>query len=208
MTSPDDTVPMLLCRHGPTTWNAAGRVQGQTDIPLSDAGRQLVRKWRIPAECEDFRWIASPLIRAQETAKRLGAVDLATDPRLKEASWGDWDGWKLADIRATFGEKFTVMEAAGLDFHPPNGESPRIVQERLKDFLIDFHKAGQASIVVCHKGIIRAFYSLATGWDMKEDAPDKLGDGCCHLMHVHPDGRIGAARLNIPLSDNRSGYAW
>ena len=74
MTDHQNTVSMLLCRHGPTTWNKAGRVQGQTDVPLSDAGRQLVRKWRIPEQCKDFAWTASPLIRAQETANRLGAV--------------------------------------------------------------------------------------------------------------------------------------
>lgn len=209
MTGSDAMIPMLLCRHGPTTWNAAGRVQGQTDIPLSDAGRQLVRQWRIPAECSGFRWIASPLIRAQETANRLGAIDLATDDRLKEASWGDWDGWRLADIRAQYGEQLAAMEAAGIDFLPPNGESPRMVQQqRLHGFLLDYFAAGQPSIVVCHKGIIRAFYSLATGWDMKQDPPEKLGDGCCHLMAVGPNGQIALDRINIPLSDDRSGYAW
>lgn len=208
MTDHQNTVSMLLCRHGPTTWNKAGRVQGQTDVPLSDAGRQLVRKWRIPEQCKDFAWTASPLIRAQETANRLGAVNLKTDLRLAETSWGDWDGWKLADIRATFPERMAKMEAAGLDFHPPNGESPRIVQERLKDFLKDFHAAGTDTIVVCHKGIIRAFYSLATGWDMQEEPEERLGDGCCHLMRVLPGGGIEVDRINIPLSDDRSGYAW
>ncbi len=206
--SPDASVSMLLCRHGPTTWNKAGRVQGQTDVPLSDAGRALVRKWRLPDAVADYRWIASPLIRAQETANRLGAVNLKTDKRLAETSWGDWDGWKLAKIRETFPERMAKMEASGLDFHPPNGESPRIVQERLKDFMLDLFAEGQDSIVVCHKGIIRAFYSLATGWDMKEDPPEKLGDGCCHLMRVKANATIEIDRINIPLSEDRSGYAW
>ena len=43
MTDHQNTVSMLLCRHGPTTWNKAGRVQGQTDVPLSDDGRLQAR---------------------------------------------------------------------------------------------------------------------------------------------------------------------
>jgi probable phosphoglycerate mutase len=53
----------------------------------------------------------------------------------------------------------TQNEAAGLDFRPPGGESPRDVQERLKPYLASL--AGP-TIAVTHKGVLRALYALAT----------------------------------------------
>ena len=43
-------LPLLVIRHGPTDWNEAGLIQGHTDRPLSDAGREQVGSLRLPVE--------------------------------------------------------------------------------------------------------------------------------------------------------------
>ena len=68
----------VLIRHGPTQWNAAGRIQGRTDVPLSEIGRAQVSKQRVPEAYDGAIWVCSPLVRAVETAQLMGCSDPAT----------------------------------------------------------------------------------------------------------------------------------
>ncbi len=79
---------LLLVRHGETDWNADGRLQGQTDRPLSGFGREQARRLADELAAEDFEAIySSDLARARETAEivgaRVGLPDML-DRRLRE----------------------------------------------------------------------------------------------------------------------------
>jgi probable phosphoglycerate mutase len=92
-------------------------------------------------------------------------------------------------------------EARGLDFRPPGGESPRDVQARLEPWLAALAAGDQAiNVAVAHKGVIRALYALAVGWDMTGKPPEKLRDGCGHLFEIDEAGRPAVVRLNVPLA--------
>lgn len=190
---------ILFLRHGPTAWNAQGLIQGQTDVPLSEEGRAQVMGWRLPAEFSGFGWVASPLMRAQEPARLMGAAAPLLEPRLMEAHWGEWEGWSLERLRAEIGEIFAAMEAQGLDLTPPGGESPRMVRARLAAWLAEFAPRRERVVAVAHAGILRAAYSLATGWEMKDKAPLARPHGFAHLYDLAPDGALRVARLNIAL---------
>ncbi|MEN8575482.1 histidine phosphatase family protein, partial [Klebsiella pneumoniae] len=66
----------------------------------------------------------SPLARCTETAALLGWPDARRDDRLAEMRWGDWEGRRLADLRAEGVAAMQANEARGLDFRPAGGESP------------------------------------------------------------------------------------
>ena len=140
--------------------------------------------------------LASPLIRAMETARLLG-LDPRPEPRLIEMAWGEWEGRRLKELRAELGEALATNEARGLDFRPPGGESPRDVQDRLHPLL---NSLTRATVFVTHKGVLRALYALATGWSMTEKGPDKLRDGAAHAFRLDADGRAAVEKLNIPLA--------
>lgn len=190
---------IALIRHGETAWNETGLVQSHSDIPLSERGREKVQGWRVPDVLAGFDWIASPLVRASETAAILAGGPVATDARLVEMNWAVWEGRTLDDLRSEIGDLRAAWEAGGLDFRAPGGESPREVQARLRPFLVERAAADRPTAVVCHRGVIRAVYALAIGWDMKSRPPKRLDDAAAHLFRLAPDGAPTVERLDIPL---------
>ena len=189
---------VALVRHGPTAWNETGLVQGHSDIPLSDRGRAEVAGWRLPPALAGFALVSSPMARAVETA-RLFAGEPEIEPRLIEMSWGSWEGRTLPELRAELGDLMVAWEAKGLHFCAPGGESPNQVQARLRPWLAERAGRGEATLAVCHRGVIRALYALATGWDMTGKPPDRLREPSAQLFSIAADGRPEVARLNISL---------
>lgn len=190
--------PLALIRHGPTEWNRLGRIQGQTDIPLDAAGREAVASWTLPNGMEGYRWVASPLKRTVETARILG-VEASLEPALVEMNWGRWEGKRMEELRAELDAVTADDERQGLDLRRPDGESPRDVQRRLAPWLAAVAAGAQATAAVTHKGVIRAVYALASGWDMTAKPPDKLNDAAVHHFLIDGDRALLIDRLNVPL---------
>ena len=190
---------IVFVRHGPTEWNAAGRIQGQTDVPLSDQGRIKVVQWRIPRRYQHAQWVSSPLSRAKETAYLMGCVSPKIEPRLMEMDWGEWEGRTLSDLRSEPGMDMLKNEQRGLDFRPNGGESPRQVRERLQSWLRNIATEGQPHVAITHKGVIRTALSLATGWDMSGDPPHRLSWDCAHVFTLNGEGQISVSEVNVPL---------
>lgn len=194
---------LLLIRHGATAWNEAGRIQGRSDPSLSPAGRAAVAAWRLPPDLQDAaqgaRWLTSPLARARETAEILRGAPAEREPRLIETDWGAWEGRSLAELRAELGEAMAENEARGLDFRPPGGESPRDVQQRVQPLLATLAETTESVVAVTHKGVIRAVYALACGWDMRAKPPVKLRNACAQVFTLGPGGAPEIETLNMPL---------
>ena len=191
---------LLFLRHGPTAWNEAGRIQGRRDVPLPAGSVAALSRMRLPIRFrERCRWVSSPLRRARETARALGAKACAVEPRLVEMDWGEWEGRSLAELRAELGDAMRANEARGLDFETPAGDSPRRVQERLRPWLADLGRAGRPVAAVSHKGVGRALLALAVGWDMQDRAPVRLKWERVHRFRVSGSGEPRLAEPNIAL---------
>jgi len=146
---------LLLVRHGETDWNADGRLQGQTDRPLSDFGRRQARRLADELADEELEAIySSDLSRARETAEivaeRLG-LPVALDPDLREKDWGTWEG-------------LTAVERDRVEFA---GESTEEHQERILRALrriAERHPGDGRVLVVTHGGSMRRVQTAALGW--------------------------------------------
>jgi len=162
--------PLLyFIRHGETDWNREGRLQGQHDTPLNRVGLAqavrcgdilralLAREGRDP---QGFDYVASPLVRARRTME-LVRGELALDPpgyrtdaRLAELSFGRWEGFTYAELKAR--EPGTLELAARehdkWSFVPPGGESYADLLVRVRAW---HATVARDTIVVSHGGVAR-----------------------------------------------------
>ena len=99
---------ILLARHGETDWNAQRRVQGHSDTPLNDRGREQARN--LAGELADERIDAvysSDLLRAHETARIVAdqrALGVTAIRDLRERHFGTWEGLTDEEIFTRYPE--------------------------------------------------------------------------------------------------------
>ncbi len=122
----NDVVTLVVWRHGQTAYNIERRFQGQSDVPLNDAGlRQAAEAARYLAVLRPSAIFSSDLSRASVTAAalaRLTGLSVQLDKDLRERSGGSWEGLTEAEIR----ERFPAERAT---WTPPDGE-PRPGSDR------------------------------------------------------------------------------
>lgn len=193
-----------LMRHAPTAWNEARRIQGQTDIPLSDAGREVARAWRLPFPASTLTaLVTSDLSRTRDTAAIItadAALPTIRDPRLREQNWGDWVGLTISQIRSRDSAALQAQERAGWNFRPPGGESRREVLTRAAAALKDAaatHPGGEL-LVVAHLGVVKCLvYSLLKHSFLPEDG-DPVHKHALHTL-VWASGALNLRQHNREL---------
>ena len=118
---------VFLIRHGRTSYNAAHKLQGQVDIPLDAVGEWQVKQTAAALkrlyvdrrqEINHRFIVCSDLKRAHATAQAfadvLGGIEPVDDRRVRERSFGDWDGHAVAELAERYPEDFrSWMESRG-----------------------------------------------------------------------------------------------
>ena len=140
---------IVLLRHGETESSRDKRHTGLTDIPLTDTGREQARAARRFLEGREWALaLASPLDRAQETA-RLAGIEAEPEPGLVEWDYGDAEGRSTEDMR---------KDRPGWDIWndgPPNGETVDAVGARADRVIARALAAGGDVILVAHGHLLR-----------------------------------------------------
>ncbi len=155
---------ILTCvRHGQTAWNAEGRFQGHTDVPLDAIGREqaAVAGRRLSSVRFDIA-VASDLVRAAETARiilegRELALDL--DPRWREMSFGAWEGLTWAQIEERYPQPADAPTFTPRTAMAPGGESFDDLCERIStafEAIRERASADASVLIVAHAGPLHA----------------------------------------------------
>ena len=172
---------LYIIRHGKTDWNVRHKMQGRTDIPLNEEGRQMAEAAR-----EEYRDVhfdicfCSPLIRARETAEILlrgRDVPIVTDNRLMEMSFGRFEGiensFQIPDCQINelffHPEQYVAEPDGGEDLDDLFARTGEFLREKAdpllkegKDVLIVGHGAMNSSIVCQVRQLPRSqFWSAA-----------------------------------------------
>lgn len=156
---------ILLARHGRTAYNDEGRFQGHRPVPLDEHGRAqgFALSQAIVARGDVDRIVASPLTRALETAAIVAAATgLApeVDPRLAETDCGDWTGRTYAEVIAEDPAGYDAYRRLDLDYAAPGGETFAHQLDAVLAAIADVRAAderrdGGATLVVCHRNVLR-----------------------------------------------------
>jgi len=156
---------LYFIRHGKTDWNGLKKLQGQQDIPLNALGRlqaQAVAQ-RLRGEVFDAVY-ASDLSRAYETAVSINThhgLPIVRDPRLRERSFGCFEGFTVEESRQRYPEIRSAYERDRLNFQIPGGESRLAFILRVGDFfeMLRQQHPEQTVAVVAHGGVIGSVVS-------------------------------------------------
>jgi len=158
---------LLLIRHGETAWNAEHRIQGQLDIPLSPQGiLQSAQLAEFLADEPISAIYSSELSRAWLTAAPLAArlgLEVIAEPRLRERSFGIFEGLTLDEIAERHPDEFREWRARHLAWRPHGGESGQQLIDRVLGAVTDItaKHAGQSVVLVSHGGVLDVVYRTA-----------------------------------------------
>lgn len=159
---------VVLWRHGETDYNAALRMQGQSDESLLTAVGlgQAERAAPALAAMRPDVLVTSDLSRATSTARVLGehiGLEPDLDKRLRETYLGTWQGLTQAEVDAGWpGDRAIWRDTP--DWSPPGGETRLEVAARASPVIDELDAAGHRSAVLCtHGGLISGLTPLLLG---------------------------------------------
>lgn len=169
---------IYLFRHGETDWNKERRLQGQSDIPLNEFGRELAVKTAEALKGVSFDAVfSSPLCRAAETARIIagGDAEIILDARLKEIDFGECEGQGFDDAKRDKTHPLYNCFCRPECYIPPAGaESFQAAMARGKEFLkerilpLERQDMCKNVLIVAHGAFNRALINPIAGIPLKD----------------------------------------
>lgn len=166
---------LYFVRHGETEWNVKKKIQGKTDIPLNENGRnqaKVLAKRLAGEKLLVAKVYTSPQLRAAETAQTLAdalGVECICLSDLREMDMGEWEGYNWDSIQESYGEVYHHWNEHRRYTHTPGGESYDEVLGRtlmaLKEIL---ERETEDVLIVSHSAILMALRCYLAGLPFEE----------------------------------------
>lgn len=186
---------ILAIRHGETSWNVSGKIQGQLDIELNERGHQQAKLLAKSLSNQTFAAIySSDLSRAHQTAQAITASPIHLNQGLRERHFGIYQSMTFQQIQQCDPEDARRWQTRDPDFTPlGNGESLRQFSDRVLETLytLAHQHQGQTIGIVTHGGVLDIIYRAATHLDLQAPRNWSLGNTCvCSMLCTEKDIQI------------------
>lgn len=181
---------IYLMRHGETDANRSKVLQGQSDYPLNDRGKEQARAAAKELAGISFdRIYSSPLVRAVETgelASGVGRKEFLLDDRIREIGFGEAEGKPFASL----GEGFAAFFGAPESYRPRNGaESFESLIARTGNFLEEIKtEEDETVLILSHGAAIHAMLLYIGGYGVDKFWSVNIGNCGITVIEVR-DGR-------------------
>jgi probable phosphoglycerate mutase len=194
---------IYLIRHGEITQSSPRRFVGQSDLPLTDRGREQMRQ--VAGYLVDRgvrRVLCSPLSRCVESAGILGSalgLEPEVAPNLREIGLGAWEGLTVEEVRQRFPGDYEVRGRDLAGFRPAGGESFADLQRRAWAAFEAVADSNTTQAIVAHGGVNRVLLCRVLGMPLENLF--RLGQdyACVNILHVNGGGCLVGA-VNMPSS--------
>lgn len=184
---------VFLVRHAPIEAVSRGLIIGRTDVAIEALPTAFAGPAPWPAQAH---WVVSPALRAQQTARWLGAARWQEEPDWWEQDHGRWERQTWAHLWDTDPEARVYLD----DFarvRPPGGEHLGDVRRRAVRAFLRLPDEGDV-VVVAHAGPIRCVLGWALGLPVRRAPFLEVGNLSCSVLQASPGGwRL--LQLNVPL---------
>jgi probable phosphoglycerate mutase len=182
---------LILVRHGETDWNRDRRIQGTSDIPLNDAGREQARDAaaaiRASLGAQTPVIVASDLSRARETARviagELGTRISALYPGLRERACGEAEGIQADEFLRRWGDWHTAQVPGAEPWPDLRRRALRAIRQVVRDARRSSAPASTSVVAVTHGALIREVIRHATAGDLPLPG-EKLANGAAFTLLI------------------------
>lgn len=187
---------IYIVRHGETEWNAEGRIQGHTDVGLTDRGRDQARAVarRLSGLNLDAVY-CSDMSRTRDTARIIlgeRATPLCEVPQLREYNKGVFEGLTPDEYRERHPDLYQASLVNDPDFAPPGGETIRQCQARLSGFvkmLRERHPDNDV-LLVGHGGSLRSGIVALLNLPLEANWKFVMHNCALSIIRVYPDNAV------------------
>ncbi len=191
---------LVLVRHGKSEWNEKGLWTGWRDIPLAPTGIEEAQTTGEQLNDIHFDYAyTSALMRAQQTLAEILKVinqqpPITNDQSLNERDYGDYTEKNKWDIQKELGEEEFQKIRRSWDYPPPNGESLKMVYERVLPYFVSeilpHLKEGKNVIIAAHGNSLRALVKFLENISEEDIATLEIGTGEAYIYDLDSEGKV------------------
>lgn len=184
-------ITLILIRHGETTWNNRGKIQGSSDSSVLNKKGKLQAQFTAErlAKFKIDVMYASGLKRAKQTARIISktvSIKIKVTKNLNERSFGILEGKKVDYV---FGKLDSMPDKARYRFRPKNGESPHDVELRVRKEMkkiMNMHE-GKTVLIITHGGVIKTVIKLIKKIPVEKRVEGRIKNTSLTMFKIHEE---------------------
>ncbi len=189
-------IRIYIARHGETTWNVEGRIQGRSDPGLSPEGytqsRALLEQLKgRPLSAIYTSTLKRSILTAQPIANHLG-LSLQKQPELDEIAFGILEGKRVLSSDGNVKSEWERFKENRFTYRIPGGENYTDVMNRVRPFVetVLQNQKGKEILIVGHRVVNQMLIGVLMDYPREEMLKIQQGNGCFYLVQKNGDPRV------------------